>query len=81
MTEEVQTPTADETAAPSVTLQDLAMAVRIIDLAVERGGFKGNEASTVGVCRDRIAAFLQAQQPPADPDAPKEAPVPPSANA
>ena len=63
MTEQVQTPTAEQ-AAPSVTLQDLAMAVRIIDLAVERGGFKGNEASTVGMCRDRLANFVSASQPP-----------------
>lgn len=80
MNEQVQNPTQQQE-APGVTLQDLAMAVRIIDLAVERGGFKGNEASTVGVCRDRIAAFLQSQQPAQDPNAPKDAPVPPSAAA
>ena len=75
MTEEVQTPTAEQTAAPSVTLQDLAMAVRIIDLAVERGGFKGNEASTVGACRDRIANFVAAQQPKEDAPATEETPA------
>lgn len=73
MTEQVQTPAQE---APSVTLQDLSMAARIIDLAVERGAFKGNEASTVGTCRDRIVAFLQAQQPaqPAE-GQPAEAPA------
>lgn len=74
MTEEVQTPTAPQQEAPSVTIQDLAMAVRIIDLAVERGGFKGNEASTVGICRDRLANFVQSQQP-----AKEEGPAPEAA--
>lgn len=73
MTEQVQTPAQE---APSVTLQDLSMAARIIDLAVERGAFKGNEASTVGTCRDRIVAFLQAQQPAQNPEGqPAEAPA------
>lgn len=80
MTEQVQNP-AQQQEAPTVTLQDLAMAARIIDLAVERGGFKGAEASTVGICRDRLVAFVQSQQPAQDPNAPKDAPVPPSASA
>jgi len=45
----------------SISLNDLALAVRIIDLSVERGGIKGNEATTVGSVRDRLAKFVEIQ--------------------
>ena len=63
MTEQTQTP---ETAAPEsvgVSLNDIALAVRIIDLAAERGAFKGVDMSAVGACRDRLAAFVTANAP------------------
>ena len=77
MTEQVQQAQQEQ---PQVTIADLAMAVRVIDLAVERGGFRGPETSTVGAVRDRLARFVDAQQAAQqDPNAPKDAPVPPSA--
>jgi hypothetical protein len=80
MTEQVQQAQQEQ---PQVTIADLAMAVRVIDLAVERGGFRGPETSTVGTVRDRLARFVEAQQAAQqaqmDPNAPKDAPVPPSA--
>ena len=62
MTEQVQQPAQQEEQQASVTIADLAMAVRVIDLAVERGGFRGPETSTVGTVRDRLARFVEVQQ-------------------
>lgn len=70
-----QTQAAPQAPEASVTIADLAMAVRVIDLAVERGGFRGNEASTVGTVRDRLARFVDAQQPPAPAEGAEEAPA------
>lgn len=41
-----------------LTLQDLAMAVNIIDMAVERGAFKGNEIYNVGQLREKFASIV-----------------------
>lgn len=46
-------------------LQDLAGAVRIIDIAVERGAIKGEEASVVGKVRDNLVTFVKAHMPEA----------------
>ena len=57
-------------------LQDLAGAVRIIDIAIERGAIKGEEASAVGQVRDNIVRFVRAhapQQPEAEAEAQTEA--------
>jgi hypothetical protein len=61
---------ADETpdTTPQITLVDLQNALRIIDIAAERGAFKGGELSSVGSVRDKIAVFLDATLP-------KEAPA------
>lgn len=53
---EVQNPTG-------VTIQDIAMAVQVIDLACERGGYKGPEMQVIGELRGRLAEFVQANQP------------------
>ena len=53
--------------APGVSLNDIALAVRIIDLASERGAFKGPELTAIGTCRDRMAAFVTAVAPKAQP--------------
>lgn len=59
-------------------LQDLAGAVRIIDIAIERGAIKGEEASVVGKVRDNLVAFVKAHmpEPPAATDAPAEEEAP-----
>jgi hypothetical protein len=44
-------------------LQDLAGAVRIIDIAIERGAIKGEEASVVGKIRDNLVTFVKAHVP------------------
>lgn len=59
-------------------LQDLAGAVRIIDIAVERGAIKGEEASVVGKVRDNLVAFVKAhmpEQPEPAPEGEEEAPA------
>jgi len=49
-----------------ISLQDVAAAVRIIDVASERGTFKGAELSSVGQIRDRFQAFVDFHAPKED---------------
>lgn len=62
MTEQTNTATPEQQSV-GVSLNDIALAVRIIDLAAERGAFKGVDMSAVGTCRDRLAAFVTANAP------------------
>jgi len=64
MTEQTTT-TPEQQETVGVSLNDIALAVRIIDLAAERGAFKGVDMSAVGTCRDRLAAFVTANAPKA----------------
>ena len=60
-----------------LSLQDIANALQIIDIAVSRGAIRGEETSSVGMVRDRLAAFLSAnqqqQEAAVESDAPNEA--------
>ena len=49
--------------APSLSLQDIATCVQIVDLCSKRGAFEGPELETVGGLRTRIMAFLEANKP------------------
>lgn len=74
---------------PALSLEELNMLMQIVDLAVQRGAFRGNEASQVGAVFDKLSSFLgavaQAQQAeaeaqaegnvPEEGEAPAEAPV------
>ena len=72
MTEQTQqTPGTPDQVETGVTMNDIALAVRIIDLAAERGAFKGVDMTTVGACRDRLATFVTSNAPP--PPVPAEA--------
>tara|TARA_R110000823_G_scaffold310460_1_gene435385 strand:+ start:484 stop:720 length:237 start_codon:yes stop_codon:yes gene_type:complete len=42
----------------SISIQDLALVVNIIDVASKRGAFEGKDLSAVGQVRDNIHAFL-----------------------
>ena len=65
MTEQTQqTPETAPQVDTGVTMNDIALAVRIIDLAAERGAFKGVDMTTVGACRDRLATFVTTNAPP-----------------
>ena len=50
---------APQEASPSVTLEDLTNAARIIGAAMERGAFKAQEMSGVAKVYDKISEFLQ----------------------
>jgi hypothetical protein len=45
-------------------LQDLTLTANIIDLAVQRGAFKGAEAQTVGQAFNKLVSVIQAINPP-----------------
>lgn len=47
----------------SLTVNDLATVVNIIDVCVERGAFKGNEMLNVGQLREKFAAVVNANKP------------------
>ena len=55
----------------SLTLQDLNVTANIIDLAVQRGTFKGAEAATVGAAFNKLVEIIQKISPPAE-EAPAE---------
>lgn len=44
----------------TISFQDLANVINIIDVASKRGCFEGKDLSAVGQVRDRIQAFLVA---------------------
>ena len=46
-------------AVESITLRELDQIAQIIDLASQRGAFRGGEMSTVGILYDKLATFLQ----------------------
>ena len=65
----------------SIGLNDLQLLAQIVDLATQRGAFRGNELSQVGGVYDKLRNFLgyvaeqQAQAQEADGEAPAEAPA------
>ena len=65
----------------SIGLNDLQLLAQIVDLATQRGAFRGNELSQVGGVYDKLSNFLgyvaeqQAQAQEADSEAPAEAPA------
>ena len=59
----------------SITVNDLALVVRIIDLASERGAFRGAELSTVGAARDNVAKFVEVATAKSQAEQPAEEPV------
>ena len=75
MSEEVQVDAQAQTTEGGIGLglQDIANAVRVIDVCSSRGAVQGDELSSVGQVRDRLVAFLNAHQPPAQ----EETPTPP----
>jgi len=58
---------------PGITLNDIANAAQVIDVAVSRGAFRAGEAAEVGTLYNRLTAFLKASQ--AQTEAPVEAPT------
>ena len=46
------------TPVESISLRDLDQIAQIIDLATQRGAFRGQELSTIGQLYDKLATFL-----------------------
>lgn len=61
----------DNVVATGLSIQDMALVLRIVDLASERGAFKGAELSTVGSIRDKVAGFIKENLPTASKDGEK----------
>ena len=47
----------------NMDLNDIALAVRVIDIACERGGFKGQEMQVIGALRGRLAEVVTENAP------------------
>jgi len=47
----------------NINLNDMVTMVTIIDACTERGAFKGNELMIVGTLREKLANFINANQP------------------
>lgn len=50
---------SQDTPVESISLQDLQVLSNIVDLATQRGAFRGNELSQVGTVFDKLTTFLQ----------------------
>ena len=48
----------EATQPESISLNDLQLCLQVIDLATERGAFRGPELSQIGAVRDKLATFL-----------------------
>lgn len=80
--EQVESPVED-TAPEGISLNELQLLANIVDLATQRGAFRGNELSQVGAVFDRLTAFLsfvakqqeEARQNQEQESAPAEDPV------
>ena len=70
MAEENTTEAVAQPEPISLTLQDLNVTANIIDLAVQRGAFKGAEVATVGNAFNKLVEVIQKISPP-----PAEAPA------
>jgi len=53
--------------APQITVVDLQNILQVIDVAATRGAFRGNELTSVGGVRDKLAAFLESVTPKEEP--------------
>jgi len=81
MTEQItnQQDAAPADGAPSLTINDLTLALQVIQISTQRGTFKPEELSTVGALYDRIIKFLDSagalKKPEAAPEAANATPT------
>lgn len=74
-TQVAQEQTAPAVDQPTIGLQDLQNAIKVIDYACDQGAFKGWQViEQVAAVRSKLAAFVAAATPPEEPKAP-EAPA------
>ena len=53
----------DENNEPSININDLNLSLQVIDICSERGAFKGSELKDIGILRDKLYAFIEANKP------------------
>lgn len=53
---------SEEQKTPELNLNDLLAMRNLIDVVTQRGAFKANELSSVGVLYDKLNGFLEASQ-------------------
>jgi len=53
-----QAPEEAQDQGPGLSLNDIASAVQIVDVASSRGAIRGDEMAAVGAVRERFMAFL-----------------------
>lgn len=53
---------------PNLNLQDIQSLLMIIDMAAQRGAFRGPELSQIGTVFDKVTKFIQAVSPPSNTD-------------
>jgi hypothetical protein len=75
--EDIQTPAAEKTASPELTIVDLQNLRAILDTASRRGAFAAAEMTSVGSCFDRLNNFLNAVAPAGQTAAPESSEVAP----
>ena len=57
---------ATDAAAPAtITIQDLAFIVQIIDTVSRRGAFQGDELAVIGTYRNKVDSWVKQNTPPA----------------
>jgi hypothetical protein len=65
----------------SISLQDIATVVQLIDVVSRRGGIEGRELAGVGMLRNKLEVFLQQNAPQGEapegglPEAPADVPA------
>ena len=57
----------NENNQPGLAIQDLRVAADIINICTQRGAFRANELSSVGLLYDRLTAFLTANDASTEP--------------
>jgi hypothetical protein len=62
VTEQVNGAETAPAQAPDLNVNDLLALRNLIDVVTQRGAFKANELSSVGILFDKLEAFLQAVQ-------------------
>jgi hypothetical protein len=68
MSEDAETTAEQQPKAPSLGVQDLVTIAQIIQIATQRGAWKPEELSTVGLAYDKLIAFLDAAGAVSKPD-------------
>ena len=54
-----ETAEQEQTGIDSISLQDLQVLANVVDLATQRGAFRGNELTQVGAVFDKLSGFLE----------------------